>query len=247
MFNETPQLDLPEPDVLYHQHRVLLVNKPGGLLTQAPPGIDSLELRIKRWQIKLGKPEKKYYLGVPHRLDRPASGVMVFATDRKTTNQLCKQFEARTVQKTYWAIVSGDVEPVRAQWSDWMCKVPDEARSEIVAASSNGAQLAVLNYRVLARKCGFSLLEISLETGRTHQIRLQTSNRGFPIVGDELYGSHVEFGAKVSDPRRRPIALHARSISLIHPVTQQPLQVSAEPPAAWCDVQFQALMESASG
>lgn len=197
-----------------------MINKPGGLLTQAPPGIDSIELRIKR-ELKKKSPDKKHYLGVPHRLDRPASGAMVFATNKSATNHLARQFEYRTVSKTYWAVVQGHVKDDSGRWSDFMRKIDDEARSEIVDQDATRAQLAVLNFKVMHRAPTTTWLEIELETGRTHQIRLQCSHHGHPIVGDSLYHSEIEFGPQTFDTRQRWIALHARRLQFQHPKSEK--------------------------
>ncbi len=226
-------VELPTPEILYHQHKILVVNKPGGLLTQGPPGIDSLELRVRRWQKNIGNPEKNRYLGTPHRLDRPVSGVIVFATNKSTTNQLCKQFESRLVIKSYWTLVSGTVQPECGTWVDFMRKLPDEAKSEIADEHSDGSQLAILRYQVLKTFDSCSLLEIQLETGRTHQIRLQTGSRKYPILGDELYGSQVAFGPPTSDLRLKWIALHARRIAFAHPITHQMVDIIAALPSCW--------------
>ncbi len=220
---------LPLPNVLLDEHNLLVVNKPGGLLTQGPPGIDSLELRIKRWRALPATSKQKNYLGVPHRLDRPAAGVMLFSTDKATTKKLSKQFEERKIRKTYWALVEGQVQADSGEWVDSMRKIPGEARSEIVAAHHESAQQAVLAYRVLNRSETHTHLEINLKTGRTHQIRLQAASHGHPILGDQLYGSPVEFGPQTSDLRLRWIALLARRIELTHPNTKAAIDICVEP------------------
>ena len=206
-------------ELLFDQDPILVVNKPGGILTQAPPGIDSVEMRIKR-DLKKFSPGKKTYLGVPHRLDRPASGVMVFATSKPATNHLARQFEYRNVSKTYWAVVQGIVEADSGTWTDYMRKIEDEARSEIVEQDADRSQLAILNFKVLKRSTKTSWLEIQLETGRTHQIRLQCSHHGHPIVGDSLYNCELEFGPTTPDMRQRWIALHARRLQFQHPSSE---------------------------
>ena len=121
----------PEPDVLLESGAIFMMNKPGGLLTQGPPDIDSLELRTKRWlKIRDEKPGK-VYLGVPHRLDRPVSGVIVLCKNVRAAKRLSEQFHERTAKKTYWAIVEGHLEKETGTWTDWMRKVQGEALSLI--------------------------------------------------------------------------------------------------------------------
>jgi 23S rRNA pseudouridine1911/1915/1917 synthase len=221
-------------EVLYEQGPCLVVNKPGGVLTQAVPGVDSLEVRIKTaLRRQAGKEGGDVYLGVPHRLDRPASGAMVFARNIRATRRLAEQFEGRMVRKIYWTLVEGQVLEDQGVWRDFVRKVPDEPRAEIVDRQHPAARLAVLNFRVLQRLPCSTWLEIELETGRTHQIRLQAAARGFPVLGDAQYGAKLEFGPRTEDIRDRWIALHARSLSFRHPMTREPVTVLAPLPSAW--------------
>ena len=119
-----------------------MVLKPGGVLTQAPPGIDSLELRVKCFLKRRDHREGRIYLGVPHRLDWPVAGVMLLAKTRKAARRLSEQFAARRIKKSYWAIVAGRVDPPEGTWTDYLRKVPGEARSEIVDQQHSGAQRA---------------------------------------------------------------------------------------------------------
>ena len=219
--------------ILYESETCLAVSKPPGLLTQAPPGIDSLEVRIKAY-LAAGKGEPgAVYLGVPHRLDRPASGAMVLGKTRRATRQLAQQFERRMVTKVYWACVAGEVAPSAGAWRDFVRKVPDEARAEVVGPGHPQAQVAVLHYRTLATRPWGSWLEIELETGRTHQIRLQAASRGHPVLGDLQYGSTVPFGPQYEDERSRAIALHARSLRFLPPKTREEVSVTAPVSADW--------------
>jgi RluA family pseudouridine synthase len=223
----------PEIDVLYEQGPCLVVLKPSGILTQAPPGIDSLEVRIKKFLKRRDAIEGNVYLGVPHRLDRPASGAMVFARHPRATRRLADQFEARTVEKTYWACVEGDVRPDAGIWRDFVRKVPGEPRAEIVAEDDPDGRAAVLRYRVLGSTPHGSLLAIELETGRTHQVRIQAASRGWPLLGDAQYGAQAPFGEQFDDLRQRAIALHARRLAFRHPLSQAEVAVTAALPLAW--------------
>ncbi len=123
-------------------------------------------------------------------------------------------------------------------WVDFMRKVPGEARSEIATKEVDGAKQAVLHFRVLQRRAELTWLEIELETGRTHQIRLQCGTRGFPIVGDTLYGSSLPFGLHHADQRRRCIALHARCLKIRHPMLDQYVEMTADLPSSWQDAEI---------
>src|SRR5262245_13835060 len=171
-------------DILFEDADCLVVNKPAGLLTQAPLGIDSLEFRIKRLLKERDALAGDPYLGVPHRLDRPASGVILFAKHLKAAQRISKQFESRRVEKTYWALVEGHVGPPEASWTDHLKKIEGEPRTIVVDSSDAAGRIAVLHYRLLQSLAENSLLEITLETGRTHQIRIQCASRRHPLVGD---------------------------------------------------------------
>jgi len=223
-------------NLLYEEGPCLVVNKPPGILTQAPPGIDSLEVRIKGFLRRREGTLDDVYLGVPHRLDRPASGVIVFCTRVKATRRLARQFEARLVRKTYWACVEGHVAPGEGTWEDYLRKIPDRARAEVVDADHPQGRRAVLQYRVRTTAQWGTWLEIELETGRTHQVRVQAGRRGHPVLGDAQYGSTVPFGPQYEDGRLRAIALHARSITFRHPKTQEKITVTASVPEYWPDM-----------
>lgn len=227
------KLRLPDPEILLENGAVLVLNKPGGLLTQGPPGVDSLELRMKQFLKVRDEKPGKVYLGVPHRLDRPVSGVMVVVKNVRAAKRISEQLRNRTVTKTYWAVIEGVPVESSGKWQDWMRKVPDEARSEIVGEEHADAKNAVLSYEVLSTNGKQSLIQIELETGRTHQIRLQCGSRGFPIVGDVLYGSQIEFGPQTVDLRKRWIGLHARRLAFEHPILKEPVDVVAPLPLHW--------------
>lgn len=223
-----------EIEVLYEDGPCLVVLKPPGVLTQAPPGIDSMEVRMRELLCRRnGREAKEIYLGVPHRLDRPASGAMVFCTKYRTTRKLAEQFEGRLVKKVYWACVSGRVEPDSGTWEDYLRKIPGEARVEVVSHDHPEGRLAILHYRTLAAGDWGTCLEIRLETGRTHQIRIQSASRGHPLLGDAQYGSAVPFGYQYEDERLRAIALHARTLEFRHPATKAMVSVTAPVSQDW--------------
>lgn len=226
------------PRICFEASGVVGVIKPSGLPTQAPPGIDSLEQRL-RSQLSRGG-----YLGVPHRLDRPVSGVMLFAVTPRAARQLSRQFERRQITKTYLALteVVGHRDPVVDQvaatdewreWIDWVAKIPDQPRARIAVAGEPGsrqADTAVRRIGDLAGPGGSSIAMLQLEprTGRMHQLRVQAAARGMPIVGDTLYGA--------ADPQSDAIALHAWRIGFTDPDTKERVEIEAPLPEAWPQV-----------
>jgi 23S rRNA pseudouridine1911/1915/1917 synthase len=219
--------------ILYEEGPVLVVCKPPGLPTQAPPGIDSLEMRIRAMLLARAGPEGYVYLGIPHRLDRPASGAIVFGTRRRATQKLARQFELRSVKKVYWACVEGRPEPADGTWRDYLIKVYGKPQAEVVGPEHPEGRLAILHYRTLAAAELGSWLEIELETGRTHQIRIQAASRGYPVLGDFQYGAKTPFGPLFDDPRLRAIALHARTLEFQHPTSKQRVSVVAPTSGFW--------------
>ena len=229
-------MSLPKPqglEILHDDGLSLVLNKQGGLLTQGPPDVDSVEFRLKQWFRQQNPEAKKIYCGVPHRLDRPVSGAMVFCRNPEGTRHISGQFQHRSVEKVYWAVVKGEVNPVSGTWTDFMRKLPDQAKSETCNEQHPDAQLARLKYQVLTQNQDLSWLKIRLETGRTHQIRVQASSRGWPILGDQLYDSTVPFGPELADLRTRWIALHARSLTFDHPTLNKRLTIEAPLYEAW--------------
>jgi RluA family pseudouridine synthase len=229
-------------EILFEDSSCLAALKPSGLSTQSPRGIDSLEVRVRDWlqaHADRGEtPADRIYLGMPHRLDRAVSGVILFAKTRRAARIISRQFERRQVRKIYWACVEGTVEPAEGTWIDFVRKVPDEPRVEVTNAETPAAQQAVLHYRTLGAPAldsspDGSWLEIELETGRMHQVRIQSARRGHPVLGDVLYGATTLFGRPTVDPRERAIALHSHSLTFRHPETTEPLTVTGAVGTDW--------------
>jgi len=221
--------------VLYEDNHCLAVDKPAGLATQAPAGLPSLEAQARAYLKEKYHKAGNVYLGIPHRLDRPVSGVVLFARSSKAAARLAEQFQSRQVRKVYWALVEGEVTPTEGVWEDWLLKIKDEARSLCVTADTLRARQAVLAYRCLRRVDGGTLLEIEPRTGRMHQIRVQAASRGWPVRGDVLYGSALAFGPSAPEalPRDRVIALQARSLTFLHPIRFEPITAVAPLPESW--------------
>jgi len=214
-------------EILLEDNHLLAVNKPAGLPTMGVTEDRASLVRLARDYIK-----RKYhkpgnvYLGVVSRLDAAVSGVIVLARTSKAAARLSKQFAARTVHKSYWAIIAAEIAPPEGRLIDHVVK--DEQRQRMVVTSPGiaGAQEARLAYRLLRPLSnGLALVEVSLETGRKHQVRLQLAARGYPVVGDLKYGSREKFG--------RGIALHSRRLQFAHPITKARIELIAPPPSPW--------------
>lgn len=214
-------------DVLYEDNHCLVLAKPAGLLMAGDSTGDESLLDLGKQYIaeKYSKPGK-VYLGVVHRLDRPVSGVALFARTSKAAGRLSAQFRDGEVQKVYRAWVDGIPRTDSEELTDFLVK--DESRnvSRTASATTSGAKQAKLGFRVLKTASGRSLLEVHPHTGRPHQIRVQLSSRGWPILGDVKYG-----GPRATNPRA--IALHARSLTFQHPTLKEDVCVEQDSPAVW--------------
>lgn len=221
-------------DLLLEDGPLLAFNKPAGLLTQGVPrGLPTLESRVKEFLKERHAKPGNVYLGVPHRLDRPVSGVIVFARNSKAAARLAEMFRERQVEKRYLALVEGTPAPA-GRFEDHLLKDPEAAETRVVAEGTPGAKHAALAYDVLAASGGLSLVEVRLETGRMHQIRVQFASRGFPVVADQQYGSRRCWpGWDPADVRDAPIALHAARLSLKHPIRYDDVTITAPLPGDW--------------
>jgi 23S rRNA pseudouridine1911/1915/1917 synthase len=213
-------------DVLYEDNHCLAVVKPARCLT-APDqtgDVTLLDLAKEYLKEKYKKPGN-VFVGLVHRLDRPVSGVVVFARTSKAAARLSEQFRQGTIRKTYRAVVEGDVQPESGEFEDWLVKNEETNTTRSVPAETGGARPSRLRFRRVATLPNFSLLEITPETGRSHQIRVQLSVRGHPIYGDRKYGSqHFLNGV---------IALHAARLTFEHPTRHEPVTVTAPDPIGW--------------
>jgi 23S rRNA pseudouridine1911/1915/1917 synthase len=216
----------PSLDVVYEDNHLLAVNKPAGLPTMGtPPSIPTLLAVAKEYvKRKYAKPGN-VYLGVLSRLDAPVTGVVLLARTSKAARRLTQQFRERTVEKVYWALVEGNVKPSAAECVDWVGRDERHRRMHVVGPTLPGAQEARLRYRRLGGVSGGSHLEVVLETGRKHQIRLQLAHRGWPVLGDRKYGCTVRWP--------KGIALHARRLVVDHPVGGRRLTLEAHLGDTW--------------
>ena len=216
--------------VLFEDNHCLAFNKAAGTLTQGvPEGLPALEHMARDYLRHHYDKKGRVYLGIPHRLDRPVSGVVLFARSSKAAARLAEQFRERQVTKIYQAWLSHPVQlelPAQDTWTDFFRKVPNEARSEICLEGAEGAKNAITHSRVLLRLPGRTLVELQPETGRMHQLRLQASLRSMPIVGDKLYG-----GIPLEGAGDLPvITLHARSLTFLHPIRYGAITLTAPYP-----------------
>lgn len=219
-------------DVLYEDNHLLALNKPAGWPTTHFDGSEETVDRLAKAYLKekYAKPGN-VFLGVVHRLDKPVSGALVFARTSKAAARLSEQFREGGVEKVYWAVV--EVKPTdRDPWvtgsgslDDWLLHDDADQRVKVVPAETPGAKPARLLWTVLGRHGGLVRLELRPHTGRKHQLRVQLANRGFPIYGDAKYSSPHRLG--------NAIALHARSLTVLHPTKGDPLTLTAEVPKHW--------------
>ena len=207
--------------ILFEDNHILVAVKPQNIPSQADKSgdLDFLTQLKKYVKEKYNKPGD-VYLGLVHRLDRPTGGVMVFARTSKAAARLSRQLKDHQMQKQYAAIVSADIPP-SADLKDYLKKNCQTNVSAIAASDEEGAKLAILHYDVVRTSGGYSLLHICLQTGRSHQIRVQLANIGAPLVGDVKYA-----GAACEK-----LCLWAYQLAFIHPVTKESLKFNAPYPA----------------
>ena len=211
--------------VLYEDNHIIIVNKASSEIVQGDKTGDMpLSEMVKSYiKEKYNKPGA-VFLGVVHRLDRPVSGVVVFARTSKALERLNAMFrEGGRIKKTYWAIVKNRPAEPEAELVHYLIRNEQQNKSYAYATERSGAKRSVLNYRLLGSMEKYHLLEVVLQTGRHHQIRCQLSKIGCPIKGD------LKYGAKRSNPDGG-ISLHSRKVEFLHPVRKEPISVTAPTP-----------------
>lgn len=211
-------------NILYEDNHIIIVNKLSGEIVQADKtGDEPLSETLKRYiKVRDGKPGN-VFMGVVHRLDRPVSGVVMFAKTSKALSRLNAMFATGDVHKTYWAITRGNPPKANDTLTHYITTVERSNKSYASPTPKEGAKEARLAYRLIARGDRYNLLEINLMTGRKHQIRVQLSAVGCPVKGD------LKYGDKRSNPDGS-ISLHARRIHFIHPVSKKEIDVTAPVP-----------------
>lgn len=216
--------------VLYEDNHIIAVNKTCNEIVQGDKTGDTpLSEMVKAYiKEKYHKPGE-VFLGVTHRLDRPTSGVVLFARTSKALTRLNAMFQSHEqIRKTYWAIVQGAPKVPEARLENWLTRNEQLNKSFIAKPGAKDAKQAILYYKTLVKGDHYTLLEVNLETGRHHQIRCQLAAIGCPIKGD------LKYGAKRSNPDGG-ICLHARQIEFVHPVSKQNICITAPVPedALW--------------
>lgn len=210
--------------VLYEDNHIIIINKAAGEIVQGDKtGDESLCDTMKAYiKEKYAKPGN-VFIGLPHRLDRPVSGVVVFAKTSKALERLNRMFSEGSVKKIYWALTKGIPVPAEAELESWILRNEKMNKSFSYPKEVKGSKRAVLHYRLAVASQNYNLIEVELKTGRHHQIRCQLSSIGCPIKGD------LKYGAQRSNPDGS-ISLHARYIEFVHPVSKELIAVTAPLP-----------------
>lgn len=214
---------LKQIDVVYEDNHLLALNKASGVLSQGDKTGDDSILEVgKAYLIDKYKKSGEAYLGLPHRLDRPTSGLILLAKTSKALSRLNKMFQDHEVEKTYWAVVKEKPQPPNGHLRHYLRRDRQKNKSTASDRETKDSKLAELDFQTLLSLDNYHLLEVKPKSGRHHQIRSQLSKIGCPIKGDLKYGF----------PRSNPdasIHLHARSIAFIHPVKKEKLRITAAP------------------
>ncbi len=210
--------------VLYEDNHIIIINKAAGEIVQGDKTgdkslCDTMKAYIKEKYAKPGN----VFIGLPHRLDRPVSGIVVFAKTSKALERLNRMFSEGSVKKIYWALTKGIPVPAEAEIDSWILRNEKMNKSFSYPKEVKGSKRAILRYRLAAASQNYNLIEVELKTGRHHQIRCQLSSIGCPIKGD------LKYGAQRSNPDGS-ISLHARYIEFTHPVSKELIAVTAPLP-----------------
>lgn len=210
--------------VLFEDNHLIIINKrPGDIVQGDKTGDEPLSETVKAFLKKKYNKPGNVYLGVVHRLDRPTSGIVVFAKTSKALPRLNKMFAEKDAEKTYWAVVKNRPDEPEKRLVHWMKRNTKQNKSYANAKEVNESKQAILSYRLIKKLDNYYLLEIDLETGRHHQIRSQLTAIGCPIKGDLKYGFN-------RSNENGSIHLHARKLKLMHPVKKELLEIIAPLP-----------------
>jgi len=242
-------------EILHRDPLFLVVNKPSGILTISTFGVPSIQTLLRAQLAEGDSTDTQPFVEPPHRLDRGTTGALLIASNRKTLSNLSQQFLHRQIRKRYLvaipSLVDGQSQNLRDEGTleDWMRKIPDVAQAEVVAQVSEGAKLGVLHYRTLYQNDTGRILDIEMQTGRMHQIRLQFASRGFPILGDRAYGSKIDWTPTLGNSKEvesketfiidrsheQHTALHAAHLAFRHPKDASWVVVNAPVSQVWKD------------
>ena len=210
--------------VVYEDNHIIVVNKTASEIVQGDKTGDTpLSETVKEYlKVKYNKPGN-VFIGVTHRLDRPVSGLVIFAKTSKALSRLNDMFRLNEVKKTYWAIVKERPTELEGELTHWMIRNEKQNKSYAYDKERPNSKKAILRYKLIGHSQNYHLLEVDLQTGRHHQIRCQLAKMGCPIKGDLKYGS----------PRSNPdgsICLHARKVEFVHPVSKEKICLTAPLP-----------------
>ena len=211
-------------EVIYEDNHLIAVNKTCREIVQGDKTGDTpLSEILKAWlKEKYAKPGN-VFVGVAHRLDRPVSGLVLFAKTSKALARLNEMFRTGDIKKTYWAIVKNSSPTEEGTLEHWLVRNEKQNKSYAYTEEKPNSKKAILHYKLLARSDNYYLLEVDLKTGRHHQIRCQLAKMGCPIKGDLKYGSE-------RSNKDGGISLHARKAQFIHPVSKEPVEIVASVP-----------------
>ncbi|TDO21840.1 RluA family pseudouridine synthase [Pedobacter duraquae] len=211
-------------DILYEDNHLIAINKRAGDIVQVDEtGDKPLDEMVKSYLVATYNKPNTAFLGVVHRLDRPVSGVILFAKTSKALERMNAAFKNREVKKTYWAVVRNRPAKPSGTLVHWLVKNPQKNVVTPHLSEVPGSQRAELSYKLIGELGGYYLMEIDPLTGRSHQIRVQLSTLGCPIVGDNKYGYP-------RGSRKGSICLHARRLQFTHPVKKEPVNIFAKLP-----------------
>lgn len=217
-------MPITDKDILFEDNHLIAVNKRAGDIVQIDEtGDEPLDEQVKKYIAKKYNKPNGAFLGVVHRLDRPVSGVILFAKTSKALERINLMFKSREMKKTYWAVVRNRPQPTEGNLVHWLVKNSQKNVTKAHDKEVAGSQRAELNYKLIGELNGYYLLEVDPITGRPHQIRVQLSTLNCPIVGDNKYGY----------PRgslKKSICLHARKLQFTHPVKKEPVSIFAPLP-----------------
>ncbi|GAA4830453.1 RluA family pseudouridine synthase [Algivirga pacifica] len=211
-------------NILYEDNHIIVVNKEAGVLVQGDStGDEPLSDKVKAYIKKKYDKPGDVYLATIHRLDRPVSGVVLFARTSKAADRLSKQFQDRSVKKTYWALVSNRPPEDEDTLIHWIKKDTEKNRVHCYESDRRGGQRAELSYKLLGKVGQYYLVQVNPKTGRPHQIRAQLAKIGCTINGDLKYKDKIK-------NRNGSIHLHARQLEFMHPTKKEPVRITAKLP-----------------
>lgn len=217
-------MPITDRDILFEDNHLIAVNKRAGDIVQVDDtGDEPLDEQVKKYIAQKYNKPNGAFLGVVHRLDRPVSGVILFAKTSKALDRVNRMFKEREMKKTYWAVVRKRPAQMEGNLVHWLVKNPQKNVTKAFDHEVKGSLRAELNYKVIGELDGYYLIEVDPITGRPHQIRVQLSTLDCPIVGDNKYGY----------PRgslKKSICLHARRLQFVHPVKKEPVNIFAPLP-----------------